>query len=275
MADIQAVSLFLQFVPLEGELLDFFQPLTSQILNLLRGTSCLPTDPLHTSEEEETTPTFTSLVTPTSTTCVEEEGEELRWKQPSQVLYVRDDFIREHISQRILEKALNLSYLHSAMLPYVNFSLQRQLHVQSMNIEHLKEVAGLAMRCYEQRDKEGVAPGGVECGGDSDSVVDMFDRIKVDPREVFVRWIANWLACVHVVMEEGGSGGHSLMADKLKDLHILPLEDGRFVTASQQSGIFFPPDYRGKEHLVMCMHVRLCCIGIRSGHSPLYPVDCP
>ena len=258
MADIQAVALFLQFVPLEGELLDFFQPLTSQILNLLRGTSCLPTESIHTGNEEEeeeeeeeggeTTPSFTSLVTPASVTCAGEEGEGLRWKQPSQVLYVREDFIREHISQRILEKALNLSYLHSAMLPHVNLSLQRQLHIQTMSIEHLKEVAGLAMRCYEQRDQVGVAPGGVDCD-DSDSVVDMFDHIEVDPREVFVRWIANWLACVHVVMEEGGGGGgggHSRMADKLKDLHILPLEDGRFVTASQQSGIFFPPDYRGK-----------------------------
>lgn len=97
MTDIEAVALFLQFVPLEGELLDFFQPLTAQVLARLRGTQCLPTDPLHLGSADSN-PTFSSLVTPASRLYMEAE---LQWKRPSQVLYVRDEFIREHISQVI------------------------------------------------------------------------------------------------------------------------------------------------------------------------------
>lgn len=95
MTDMEAVALFLQYVPLEGELLDFFQPLTAQVLTLLRGTSCLPTDPLHL--DTDTNQTFSSLVTPSSRLYLTEEA--LQWKRPSQVLYVPEDFIREHISQ--------------------------------------------------------------------------------------------------------------------------------------------------------------------------------
>ena len=42
---MQAVAFFLQFVPLEGELHDFFRPVSSQILHLLKGKQCLPTEP--------------------------------------------------------------------------------------------------------------------------------------------------------------------------------------------------------------------------------------
>ena len=96
MTDIEAVALFLQFVPLEGELLDFFHPLTAQVMSLLRGMPCLPTDPLHLHSAEPSS-FFTSLVTPASFLYKAEE--QVIWKRPSQVLYVRDDFIREHISQ--------------------------------------------------------------------------------------------------------------------------------------------------------------------------------
>ena len=90
------IALFLQFVPLEGELLDFFHPLTAQVMSLLRGMPCLPTDPLHLHSAEPSS-FFTSLVTPASFLYKAEE--QVIWKRPSQVLYVRDDFIREHISQ--------------------------------------------------------------------------------------------------------------------------------------------------------------------------------
>ena len=82
MTDVEAVALFFQFVPLEGELLDFFHPLTTQILNLLRGTSCLPTEPLCTLAEEDT-PTFHALLAPAAGPYLRDEGPQ--WKQPSQV----------------------------------------------------------------------------------------------------------------------------------------------------------------------------------------------
>lgn len=84
MSDVEAVALFFQFVPLEGELLDFFHPLTTQILNLLRGTSCLPTEPLCTLTREDT-PTFRTLLTPAADQYLRDQGPQ--WKQPSQVCF--------------------------------------------------------------------------------------------------------------------------------------------------------------------------------------------
>ena len=40
-----AVNCFLQFIPLEDEILDFFRPVASQILQQLRGRPFLPTQP--------------------------------------------------------------------------------------------------------------------------------------------------------------------------------------------------------------------------------------
>ena len=43
---IPAVCSFLQFVPLEDEILDFFRPVASHILQQLRAKKCLPTEPV-------------------------------------------------------------------------------------------------------------------------------------------------------------------------------------------------------------------------------------
>lgn len=153
------------------------------------------------------------------------------------------------VLQVVLEKALNLSYLHSSMLPYVNNSLQGQLCIQHMTIDHLKEVAEVAIQHSQGRGCSKSQAIVIE-DSDTDTDSDIFEGVaeEISPREQFVKWIANWLGCVHVLMEEGGVGGsglHSLMTSTLRDLPILPLEDGSFVTAAQ-SGIFFPPDYRGR-----------------------------
>ena len=235
LTDVEAIAVFFQFIPLEGELLDFFQPLTSQILNLLRGTACLPTDPQHVLVE--TCSTFDNLVTPSSNLFLKDD---LVWKQPSQILFVRDPFVREHISQVILEKALNLSYLHTSLLPYINVSLQSQLDIRCMTIDHLKEIAEVTIQCYNDKSSFNDAS---EYAYDEEG---MFEDEKLTSRDLFVQWIANWLACVHIVMEdEAGSGRpQALTVGVLKDLTILPLEDGRLVSSST-SGVFFPPDYQG------------------------------
>lgn len=144
----------------------------------------------------------------------------------------------------LLEKALNLSYLHASMLPCINFSLRGQLGIQHLTIEHLKEVAEVAIKHFEGNDAIIIIE-----DSDSDFGSDDFEGASIGPRELFVRWIANWLGCVHVLMEEsgvgaGGSSLHSVMANRLRDLPILPLEGGSFVAAAQ-NGIFFPPDYKG------------------------------
>jgi hypothetical protein len=142
------------------------------------------------------------------------------------------------------------------MIPFINFSLQGQLGVQHMSIDHLKEVAEVALQHFQG---QGSSKASVSDGDDSDTGSDFAedsDEGVMSPRELLVKWIANWLGCVHVLMEEGGVGGsglHSLMVNTLRDLPVLPLEDGSFVTAAQ-SGIFFPPDYKG------AVECKLACV---------------
>jgi len=40
---MEAVTAFLQFVPMEDEILDFFRPVASQILQKLKAKPCIPT----------------------------------------------------------------------------------------------------------------------------------------------------------------------------------------------------------------------------------------
>jgi hypothetical protein len=42
---MEAVSAFLQFVPVEDEIIDFFRPVANQILQKLRAKQCIPTQP--------------------------------------------------------------------------------------------------------------------------------------------------------------------------------------------------------------------------------------
>ena len=235
------MALFLQFIPLEGELLDFFQPLTAQILNLLRGTNCLPIDPLHL--EKDSRATFQLLVTPASKLDL---NEEVHWTQPSQILFVQHEFIREHVSQILLTEALNLSYLHSSLLPCVNPSLQSQLNIRCITIDHLKAVAEVIIQRFHLSKKEDLNDDYDFSDDDSDSFdyEPSFAPSKSKgqmPWSLFVKWITNWLACVHMIMEDSREI-QSLLVDKLKDLPILPLENKTFATAAE-SGIFFPPDH--------------------------------
>ena len=245
---MEAVALFLQFVPLEGEVLDFFQPLTSQILNLLRGSNCLPVEPLpyHTST------TFITLLDSSSQhhhVLKDIDKGAVEWKQPSQCLYIKDNFIHEHIPQMLLVEALNLHYLHPSLLPYLNSSLRSQLGVNCLNIDHLKEVAHVVL-CYfrEAKNDEGDDEiflsdsendgEGYHFSNGSLGHKDVVDR----SRGTMVGWIAHWLACVHIVIEESTALACSDLLKKILDLCILPLEDGSFVSAGEGCTVFFPPD---------------------------------
>lgn len=218
LTNVEAVALFIQFVPLEGELLDFFHPLTSQILNSLRGTNCFPTNSLNLPDESAAH--FDLFAHPTSQMGLEAV---VQWRQPSQTVYVKSEFIREHINPVILQKALNLSYLNSEMLTYVNSSLKNQLSVQDLKTDHLKEVAQAMVKCY--------------CG----------TLAKSGSWNLLIKWISHWMACVHVLMEETNQVD-SVTFDTFKDLPILPLQNQTLATAAE-GGIFFPPESTGTKPL--------------------------
>lgn len=233
---MQAVAFFLQFVPLEGELHDFFRPVTSQILHLLKGKPCLPTEPV----ADKTQGSLLSLITPASD-CAR-EGLPL-WKQPSQLLFVRNDFIRRNIPQALLTSALHLSYLHSSLLPAVNPSLQLQLGIHSMSVDHLVEVAQTVLQAVEYNDSSSNSEddsSDLDDSSDTESSHGNFHRSSshATKGKNLLNWIANWLACVHIVMEDGSDMG---ALDKLRQLPLIPLEDGTLVSTTD-SALFFPPE---------------------------------
>lgn len=176
------------------------------------------------------------------------------WKQPSQCLYMQDDFIHEYIPQVLLVEALNLHYLHPSVIHSLNSSLRSQLGIKSLSVDHLKEVARVLL-CYfhNVKNEEGEEREDVIVISDSEDEDDYHSskepmdfqsqRCKEESsRDLMVGWIARWLACVHIVVEESSALARTDLLDKIKDLRILPLEDGSFVSADEGSTIFFPPD---------------------------------
>ena len=247
MSVMQAVAQFLQFVPLEGELHDFFHPVTNQILNLIKGTNCLPSDPSSPVQQYS----FAKLVIPTSDQSF--DLKEVVWKQPSQLLFVKEKFkfIREHIPQALLQTSLNLSYLHSSLLPFVNPALQLQLGIGNITVDHLMEIAQVIMKLYSEppdMTTDSISTCSDDLDSDSEESSDedvICQTIKVSrhSRKVLVRWIANWLACVHMVMEDSNDMGTETI-EKLKKFVILPLEGGSMASTGEAS-LFFPPDDAG------------------------------
>ena len=247
---MEAVALFLQFIPLEGELHDFFHPISRQILNLLRGTDCLPTDPVPTSTQPQ------SHLALFASSELEDSPIQISWKQPSQLLFVKDkfSFIRENIPQELLSTSLNLFYLNSSVLPFVNPSLQNQLGIGDITLQHLTEVAQAALRLYFKGIQENVGSSSgnpdYEDYSDSDDSTDTSDVQECLPmqwdskdfRNVFVKWIANWLACVHLIIEDTNDVSTAASIETLKKLPILPLADGT-LDSTETTSLFFPPEF--------------------------------
>ena len=241
---MKAVAQFLQFVPLEGELHDFFHPLTSQILNLIKGTDCLPSDPSSSTQQYH----FNDLIIPASEQRF--SLEELVWKQPSQLLFVKEKFgfIREHISQALLVSSLNLSYLNSSLLPFINPALQYQLGMGSITVDHLIEIIQSVLKLFSDMSTESESTSSSDSDSESEESSDnsvIYQTIEMPKRsrKALVRWIANWLACVHMVMEDSNDMGIETI-EKLRKFAVLPLEGGTMASTSEAS-LFFPPDDTG------------------------------
>ncbi|KAG7491801.1 hypothetical protein MATL_G00007700 [Megalops atlanticus] len=103
---LQGLCQFLQFVPLPEEILDFFSPVASQIIQMLKGKACLPTKD-----------------------C--KDGS-LEYKLPSQIAVSHDPLIQEVIDAEHLHKHLNLSYLHPALQSALPLSLVSALGVRRL-----------------------------------------------------------------------------------------------------------------------------------------------
>ncbi|XP_066520431.1 uncharacterized protein wu:fj29h11 isoform X2 [Hoplias malabaricus] len=97
---------FLQFIPQSSEILDFFNPVANQIIQLLKGKAFLP--------------------------AKEDSEGRVEFKLPSQVAVCQDPLIQEVIGGEELCKHLNLSYLHPALQSALSQSLLTALGIHRL-----------------------------------------------------------------------------------------------------------------------------------------------
>ena len=242
MSPVQAIAFFLQFVPLEGELHDFFRPVSTSILNSVRGTPCLPSDPMQ-AMDSSTSPDILSLITPSfGQQLLGSTNGSIQWFQPSELLLVHDEFIKDHISQDLLSATLHRHYVNAELIYAINASLQMQLRINNITIDHLISIAQDVLTAYSSGSKHSFVASHCD-------EVDSGDTLSGNVGEHVINWIANWFACVEIIMY----ANHDLSTitlSKLKALAIVPLSSGSIVSAEGNS-IFFPPnqDNSGKELL--------------------------
>ncbi|XP_076448916.1 LOW QUALITY PROTEIN: uncharacterized protein LOC143285481 [Babylonia areolata] len=114
----QSLWCYLQFVPLEDEILDFFKPVATQILKKIRATPCMPA----------------------VTSASSGKAGNVQWKLPSQTVMVQDALVHEVISPELLEHHLGLYYVHREVAAMLSSALTRSLGVESITSEHLVQV---------------------------------------------------------------------------------------------------------------------------------------
>ncbi|MCI4384121.1 hypothetical protein PGIGA_G00034980 [Pangasianodon gigas] len=111
---LQGLCYFLQYIPQPSEILDFFNPVAKQIIQLLKGKPCLPAK-------------------------MDSKGR-VEFKLPSQVAVCQDPLFQDVIGGEELCKHLNLSYLHPALQSSLSSSLLTALGVQRLKASNITTV---------------------------------------------------------------------------------------------------------------------------------------
>lgn len=114
---LESLWAYLQFVPLEDEILDFFKPVATQILQRLRASPCMPIASGNTGKKDAT-----------------------EWKLPSQTVMVHDSLLLEVVSPELLQRHLGLHYLHREAVGMLSPLLARSLGVETITSEHLLQI---------------------------------------------------------------------------------------------------------------------------------------
>lgn len=251
------MAIYLQFIPLDGELHDFFKPVAIRIRNLLRGTACLPTEP----GSNDICEPFSIIKDISDAEPDEGSGLPHLWKQPSELVVVRDACIKKSIPQSLLNSVLHCFYLNSDLTKFINPLLQSHLGIQNLSVDHLVAVAEAMLKSYKRAscdntdadifmsDDEESDSGGLQAQKNG--------QVYSSLHSVFVQWVAQWLACVHIILEEDGDRS-PITIGKLKKTKIIPLMNGD-IYAAQDSSLFFPSDGdSGKyisTHTCACIYV--------------------
>ncbi|KAJ8246365.1 hypothetical protein GJAV_G00266920 [Gymnothorax javanicus] len=118
---LQGLCHFLQYIPLPDEILDFFNPVAGQIIQLIKGKACLPTK--------------------------ESEDGSVEYKLPSQIAVSADPLLQDVIGPEDLRKHLGLSYLHPSLQSALPSSL-----VSALGVRRLRATDVAAVTCAIAKD---------------------------------------------------------------------------------------------------------------------------
>uniref|UniRef100_A0A671QV93 Uncharacterized LOC107653992 n=1 Tax=Sinocyclocheilus anshuiensis TaxID=1608454 RepID=A0A671QV93_9TELE len=111
---------FMQFIPQPSEILDFFNPVANQIIQLLKGKASLP---------------------------AKEDKGRVEFKQPSQLAVCQDRLIQDVIGGEDLCRSLSLSYLHPALQSRLSGSL-----LTALGVHRLRAVEIITVTCAMARE---------------------------------------------------------------------------------------------------------------------------
>ncbi|CAL1544092.1 unnamed protein product [Lymnaea stagnalis] len=184
---IEALILYLQFIPLEGEVMGFFKPVASHILAQLKAKECIP---VLTSDKNS-----------------------IQWKMPSKTVVTHDSLVLEIVSPELLQRHLDLHYLHPDVAAVLNEPLTQALGIESVTTEHLLHIGR--------------------------SIGQNWSNDSAD----HVTQIAKWLACVYRSLDDFQENTHILEA--LNKMRIIPLSSGNLVSLSDVT-VFLLTDGHGK-----------------------------
>jgi hypothetical protein len=113
----------------------------------------------------------------------------------------------------ILKKQLDLYYLHPKVVEVLNPALANSLGVKALSTDHLIKVAR--------------------------SVCEMNANTKrPESNRLSVEWVAKWMVCLNRAIISEYKSSHEL-GDSFRELPIIPLNDGSFVSLNE-TVVFFP-----------------------------------
>ena len=176
----------------------FFQPVTRQIVQLLKASNCMPA--------------VTKNTTPQSQLAEHEDEDDIEWVQPSQVVIAKDNLVYEVLPVLMLKDHLDLHYLHSKVTAVLNPGLARYLGVEELSTSHLLRIAETMCAMH-------------------------VNQIQLSANGLSLPWVAKWLVCLsRAMIREFNTSGS--LNESLKKLAIVPLSNGNFVSLADKIVFF-------------------------------------
>ena len=187
-------------MPLEKEIHGVFKPIARKIIKLLQAESCIPVQDFNFSEDENDPLHLLS---------------ECTWMMPSSVV-LSDHAISEVIPPSLLEKHLNLHYMHRGMQSAVNADLLCALGVKRITLDNLLDICKAQIKSAMSRRDEGI----------------------IEDYEKCIAWLGEWLYGMARHLEQNHDCSKETL-NKIASAAIFPLSDGSVVSLHGNS-IFFP-----------------------------------